>query len=86
MMQEQIDQLKMEVDALKSALSSSGMSFDLREIIRNEVISAEDSAFALTQTYEDDRGDQFDGPAAYGGVIVISWNGRKYGIPYLYKQ
>lgn len=83
-MQEQIDQLNQKITDLEAKLTLAGMSFELRELIRNEVIKGLDtSQTALTKTYVDSHGDTVIAPNAYAGLIVIKSRGVEYKIPYI---
>ena len=83
---ERIKQLEEEVQALKQMLTLQGMPYELREIIRGEVIKGEDSLITKTQVYTDSRGDTVTGPKAYLGILVFEWDGKEYPVPYLSKS
>lgn len=81
-MQAQIDNLQKQIDELKNQLTNNGMSIDLREIIRDEVIK-DTRGGAATETYTL-TGDPEDiiitkKPTTF---IILKWKGREYNVPY----
>ena len=83
-MQEQINQLQKQVKELQDALTFSGMSFDTREIIRNEVIDNEDTITVRTASITVPAGGStFNVPAAYTGFLILKWRGKQYKVPYV---
>lgn len=90
-MNEEISKLKSELETMKqqiadlqSALSIVGMPYELKEIIRNEVIKGEDSLQAPTRN-ETITGTPFDLvlPTNPVGTLVLQWRGKEYKIPYV---
>lgn len=81
-MEQEIQQLKERIEKLERALTLSGMPYELKEIIRNEVIKGEDPTVTLTQSYG--LGETTVVAAkAYSGVVDFEWKGRIYKIPYI---
>jgi hypothetical protein len=83
-LQNQIDELQKQVDALSSMLTIQDMPYDLKEIIRNEVIKNEDSTTAVTRD-EIITGTPYtlNLPVNPSGVLVFKWRGKEYKIAYL---
>ena len=86
-MQEQINQLEQKVAELErkleGSLSITGMNYDLKEIIRNEVIKQEDSVTPVTFSYQVTAGEFIDLPVNPTGILIFKWREREYKIPYL---
>lgn len=80
--QKQLNDLQTQVNQLQDMLTVTGMPYDLREIIRNEVIKNEDDTQALTEVYNVTAGS-VTAPKAYTGTLVLKWKGKEYKIPYL---
>lgn len=81
--QQQLNDLQEQVKQLQDMLSVTNMPYELREIIRNEVIKNEDSTQTLTQTYNTSGGQTVTATKAYAGTLVLKWKGKEYIIPYL---
>lgn len=81
-MQQQIDNLQKQIDELKSQLTNNGMSMDLRENIRNEVVK-ESKTGTATQVYTL-TGDPEDITITKipTNFIIIKWRGNEYNVPY----
>lgn len=82
-MEQEIQQLKERVTELENMLTILGMPYDLKELIRNEVIKGEDSTITLLQSYEDSNGDTVIAPKQYLGVLRLESKGRIYFVPHL---
>lgn len=86
-MQEQIDQLKRQVEELTNKVDSSfsleGMSYNTKEIIRNEVIKGEDSITAPTRQYTVVNGQEITLPTNPTGILVLKWRGKEYKLFYV---
>jgi hypothetical protein len=83
-MQEQIDQLKKDMEELRSLFTLQGMPYDTQEIIKRLVIKGEDATVTKTQIYTDSGTDTFTGPKAYAGILVLQApGGKEYNIPYV---
>jgi hypothetical protein len=83
-LQNQIDELRRQVEALSSMLTIQDMPYDLKEIIRNEVIKGEDSVTAVTRDITI-TGTPYDLtlPVNPTGILVFNWRGKEYKIPRL---
>lgn len=82
--QEQIQQLKDELEQLKSMLTFSTMPFELKEIIRGEVIKSEDSLTSPTQQLIlTGEGEVITIGKLPTGVLVFQFKGKEYKIPFL---
>lgn len=85
-MQQQIDYLQKQIDDLQvqlaNSLSNSGMSIELRETIRNEVVKDTKSGTA-TEEYEL-TGDPETIIIAKKPThfIILKWKGKEYNVPY----
>lgn len=82
--QKAIEELKSKVEDLNRLLSLSGMTLELRDVIRNAVVVKEDSEAILTQTYTLASPTTVSAPKAYSGTIVVQGaGGRTYNVPYI---
>lgn len=82
--QEQIQQLKDELEQLKSMLTFGTMPFELKEIIRGEVIKSEDSLTSPTQQLIlTGEGEVITIGKLPTGVLVFQFKGKEYKIPFL---
>lgn len=81
-MQEQINNLQKQIDELNRQLTNSGMSIDLREIIRDEVIK-EDKGGTATEAYvltgDPETITITKKPTTF---LVLKYKGREYNVPY----
>jgi hypothetical protein len=76
--------MKQQIADLQSALSIAGMPYELKEIIRNEVIKQEDSTQALTRTeIISDTPTSITVPVNPTGTLVLKWRGKEYKIFYV---
>ena len=83
-MQEQLDQLKKEIDSINARLSLAGMPYDFKEVVRGEIVKGENSTATLMSTYVVSAGSEVSAPASYEGTIYVQGiGGRVYMIPYL---
>ena len=80
--QKQLNDLQEQVKQLQDMLSIVGMPYELKEIMRNEVIKQEDSTQSLTQVYNV-VSTSVTAPRQYSGTLVLKWKGKEYIIPYL---
>jgi len=81
-MQQQIDNLQKQIDELKRQLTNSGMSMDLREMIRNEVVKDTkngSSAETLILTGDPQTITVTKRPTTF---IILKWKGKEYNVPY----
>lgn len=78
----EIETLKEEVKMLQGFLTNVGMPYELKEIIRNEVVKGEDSTQAVTQII-DIGGDLITLPIQASGVLVLKWRGKEYKLLYV---
>lgn len=81
-MQEQLDNLQRQIDELKIQLSSSGMSSDLREVIKNEVVTDDLAINQATTTVTMSLGGNITFPTPLTRVLVIRNRGKAYKVPY----
>jgi hypothetical protein len=90
-MNQEISQLKAKVSELeasilelKNMLSISGMPYDLKEIIRNEVIKAEDLV-TPTSTVKNILAVPYSLTMAVipTGVLILKWRGKEYKLLYV---
>jgi hypothetical protein len=81
----QVADLTQKVASLENALSYSGMPFELRETIRNEVIKGEDTVIGIAQSYTVVL-NQIRGPALFTGALVLRNKSGEYVIPYLQRR
>jgi len=80
--QKQLNDLQNEVNQLREMLNVIGMPYELKELIRNEVIKNEDSTQELTEVYNVVAGS-VTAPKAFTGALVLKWKGKEYIVPYL---
>ena len=81
-MQQQIDNLQKQIDELKNSISNSGMSMELRETIRDEVV--EDAVNGTATEVYTLTGDPEDITVTKRptNFIILKWRGKQYNIPY----
>lgn len=80
---QQFNDLQEKVTQLENMLSIVGMPYELKEIIRNEVIKQEDSTQTLTEVYPVSMSNEVTATKSYAGALVFKWKGKEYTIPYL---
>ena len=75
----EIETLKEEVKMLQGFLTNVGMPYELKEIIRNEVVKGVDSVTSPTRQ-ELITGTPFDLtlPATPNTLLVIKWRAKEY--------
>lgn len=81
-MQQQIDNLQKQIDELKNQLTNSGMSIELRENIRNEVVKdivTGTSTETINLTGDPETITVTKKPTTF---IIIKWKGNEYNVPY----
>ncbi len=82
-MQQQIDNLQKQIDALKSQLTNSGMSMELRENIRNEVVQDFLDLSAPTQNITLSGDPQtIVVPQLATHFLIIKFKDREFKVPY----
>jgi len=81
---EEVATMKQQIEDLQSALSITGMPYDLKEIIRNEVIKQEDSTQAVTRNIIlSGDPESITVPTNPTGTLVLKWRGKEYKIFYV---
>ncbi len=83
-LKQEVEELKQQVKDLMAMLEVNTMPYELKEIIRNEVIKSEDSIQPLT------REEIILGvptsiyvPVNPTGTLVLKWRGKEYKIFYV---
>jgi hypothetical protein len=80
----EVETLKEQVAELQAMLSIVGMPYELKEIIRNEVIKQEDSTQAVTRTeLISATPTSITIPVNPTGTLVLKWRGKEYKIFYV---
>ena len=82
--QAQIEALQQELKDIKSMLTFGTMPFELKEIIRGEVIKSEDGLTTPTeQLILTGEGEVITIGKLPTGVLVFQFKGKEYKIPFL---
>ncbi len=81
-MQQQIDNIQKQIDELKRQLTNSGMSIELRENIRNEVIKDVLTGTSVEQIILTGEPQTIEVTKRPTKFIIIKWRGKEYNVPY----
>lgn len=80
----EVESLKQQVADLQAMLSIVSMPYELKEIIRNEVIKQEDLTVAVTRTVIiGETPTSITVPVNPTGTLVLKWRGKEYKIFYV---
>lgn len=80
----EVKTLKEQMAQLQAMLSIVGMPYELKEIIRNEVIKQEDSIQAVTRDIGlSGEPENITVPVNPTGTLVLKWRGKEYKIFYV---
>lgn len=80
----EVETLKQQVAELQAMLSIVGMPYELKEIIRNEVIKQEDSTQSVTRNIIlSGDPESITVPTNPTGTLVLKWRGKEYKILYV---
>jgi hypothetical protein len=83
-MQEQIIDLQKQIDDIKAMLANTGMPFQLREIIRNEVIKDQDMSTPINAGFTvGAEGDSMLVPPFPNGYLILRWLEKEYHVPFV---